>query len=148
MHHLQKHINQDIKRDKAKIRTQQYTYITEYRSKRNPTGKPPVGLTRAKASGPTILSIDVFKLHQHAIKEESKVANRDWVDHQACSLLQYINHIANLPTTGKHPNEPRRKTTRVNGLLPLIHQVTIEFRLCKSLAQERPSPTRNPDIKP
>ena len=29
-------------------------------------------------------------------KEESKVANRDWVDHQACSLLQYINVIANL----------------------------------------------------
>ena len=31
-----------------------------------------------------------------AIKEESKVANRDWVDYQACSLLQYINVIANL----------------------------------------------------
>ena len=29
-----------------------------------------------------------------SIKEESKVANRDWVDHQACSLLQYINGIA------------------------------------------------------
>ena len=28
-------------------------------------------------------------------KEESKVANRDWVDHQAYSLLQYINIIAN-----------------------------------------------------
>ena len=25
------------------------------------------------------------------IKEENKVANRDWVDHQACSLFQYIN---------------------------------------------------------
>ena len=25
-----------------------------------------------------------------AIKEESKVANRAWIDHQACSLLQYI----------------------------------------------------------
>ena len=34
--------------------------------------------------------------HKRAIKEESKVANRDWVDHQACSLLQYINVIANL----------------------------------------------------
>ena len=29
--------------------------------------------------------------HWRAIKEESKVANRDWVDHQACSLLQYNN---------------------------------------------------------
>ena len=26
-----------------------------------------------------------------AIKEESKVFNRDWFDHQACSLSQYIN---------------------------------------------------------
>ena len=34
--------------------------------------------------------------HRRAIKEESKVANRDWVDHQACSLFQYINVIANL----------------------------------------------------
>ena len=25
--------------------------------------------------------------HWRAIKEESKVAKRDWVDHQACSLL-------------------------------------------------------------
>ena len=37
-----------------------------------------------------------------AIKEESKVANRDWVDHQAFSLLQYINVIANL----KYFNKP------------------------------------------
>ena len=26
-----------------------------------------------------------------AIKEESKVVNRDWVDHQACSLSQAIH---------------------------------------------------------
>ena len=31
-----------------------------------------------------------------AIEEKSKVANSDWVDNQACSLLQYINVIANL----------------------------------------------------
>ena len=31
-----------------------------------------------------------------AIKEESKVDNHDWVDNQACNLLQYINVIANL----------------------------------------------------
>ena len=34
--------------------------------------------------------------YPRAIQEESKVANRDWVDHQACSLLQYINVIANI----------------------------------------------------
>ena len=34
--------------------------------------------------------------HRRAIKEERKVVNRDWVDHQAYSLLQYINVIANL----------------------------------------------------
>ena len=34
--------------------------------------------------------------HVRALKEESKVANCDWVDHQACCLLQYINVIANL----------------------------------------------------
>ena len=30
------------------------------------------------------------------LKEESKVANFDWVDHQACSLSQHINVITNL----------------------------------------------------
>ena len=34
-----------------------------------------------------------------AIKEESKVANRDWVDHQACIPLQYTNVIANQTTS-------------------------------------------------
>ena len=33
------------------------------------------------------------------LKEESKVANCDSVDHQACSLLQYINVITNLLIT-------------------------------------------------
>ena len=40
-----------------------------------------------------------------SIKEESKVANRDWVDYQACSLLQYINIIANLFIMGNYFNE-------------------------------------------
>ena len=31
-----------------------------------------------------------------AIKEESIVANRDWADHQACSMLQYIHVIADI----------------------------------------------------
>ena len=45
--------------------------------------------------------------HWRAIKEVSKVANRDWVDHQACSLLQYINVIANLFIMGDYFNELR-----------------------------------------
>ena len=54
-----------------------------------------------KHQAPTISSIDKSlsqnhhrvwsPTHQRAIKEESKIANRDWVDYQACSLLQYIN---------------------------------------------------------
>ena len=39
--------------------------------------------------------------------EESKVANRDWVDHQAYSLLQYINVVANLFIMGNYFNELR-----------------------------------------
>ena len=59
-----------------------------------------------KHQAPTISSIDKSlsrnhhrvwsRTHRRAIKEESKVANRDWIDYQACSLLQYINVIANL----------------------------------------------------
>ena len=44
---------------------------------------------------------------RRAIKEESKVANRDWVDHQACSLLKYINVIANLFIMENYFNELR-----------------------------------------
>ena len=44
---------------------------------------------------------------RRTIKEESKVANRYLVDHQACSLLQYINVIANLFIMGNHLNELR-----------------------------------------
>ena len=40
-----------------------------------------------------------------AIKEEAKAANCDWVDHQACSLLQYINVKANLFIMGNYFNE-------------------------------------------
>ena len=70
--------------------------------------------------------------HRRAIKEESKDANRDWVDHQACSLLQYINVIM-----GNYFNELRRKNIRANSLLQFIHLVTITIRFPKSLAQER-----------
>ena len=69
-----------------------------------------------KHKAPTISSIDkslsrnhhrVWSLtHRRAIKEESKAANRDWVDYQACSLLQYINIIANLFIMGNYFNKP------------------------------------------
>ena len=75
--------------------------------------------------------------HQRAIKEESKVANHDWIDHQACRLLQNNNAIANLFMMGNYFNELRWKIIRANNLLQLIHQVTIEFRFRKSSAQER-----------
>ena len=100
-----------------------------------------------KHQAPTISSIDKSlswnhqrvwsPAHRRAIKEESKVANRDWVDHQACSLLQYINVIANLFIMGNYFNELCWKIIRANNFLQFIHQVTIEIRFRKSLAQER-----------
>ena len=75
--------------------------------------------------------------HRRAIKEESKVANGDWVDHQARSLMQYINVIANLFVMGDYFNKLRWKIIRANNLLQFIHQVTIEFTFWKSFAQER-----------
>ena len=38
---------------------------------------------------------------------------------------------------GNYFNELRWKIIRANNLLQLIHQVTIEFRFLKSLAQEK-----------
>ena len=96
---------------------------------------------------PTISSIDKSlsrnphsiwsPTHQCAIKEENKVANHDKVDHQACSLLQYINVIANPFIMGKYFNKLRWKIIIANNLLQFIPQVTIDFRFWKSLAQER-----------
>ena len=65
-----------------------------------------------KRQAPTILSIDKSyswkrdwvwsPTHRRAIKEESNFANRNWVDHQACCLLQYINVIVNLFIMGNY----------------------------------------------
>ena len=102
---------------------------------------------QSKHQAPSISSIDKSlsrnhhkvwsPTHRRAIKEESKVANRDWVDHQACSLLQYINIIANLFIMGNYFNELHWKIIRANNLLQFIYQVTIDLRFWKSLAQER-----------
>ena len=56
------------------------------------------------------------------------------------SMLQYINVIANLFIMRFYFNELRWKIIRANNLLQFIHQVSIEFRLRKSLAQERFKP--------
>ena len=75
--------------------------------------------------------------HRRAIKEESKFANREWVDHKAYSLLQYINVIANLFIMENYFNELRWKDIRANNLIQFIYQVTIELRFQKSLTHER-----------
>ena len=120
---------------------------TEYQSKRNPTGEPSEPDNSQKHQASTILSIDKSlsrnrhrvwsPTHRRAIKEESKVANSNWVDHLACSLLQNINVKANLFIMGNDFNKLRWKIIRVNNILQFIHQVTIEFRFRKSLVQER-----------
>ena len=78
-----------------------------------------MGLTSAKAPAPTIRLTDTSlsensdrvrsPTHQRAIKEESKAANRDWVDHLARSLLQHINGIANPLKMGNYPTNCTEK---------------------------------------
>ena len=145
-HHLLEHINQDKKKGLNKYKDSTVNK-TEYWSKRNPTGKPRWAWQQPKHQTVTILSIDKSlsrnhhrvwsPTHRRAIKEESKNANRDGVDHQACSLLQYITVIANLFIMGNYFNELRWKIIRANNLLQFVHQVTIELRFLQSLAQER-----------
>ena len=116
MHHLLKHINQEITRRQGKDK-ESTVNKTEYRSKINPTGKPRGPDKQPKHQSPTISSIDKSlsrnnhrvwsPTHRRAIKEESKVANHDWVDHQACSLLNYNNVIANLFIMGNYFHELR-----------------------------------------
>ena len=42
---------------------------------------------------------------RRAVKEDSKVTNHDWVDHLACSLLQYISVISTLFIMGNYFND-------------------------------------------
>ena len=126
-------INQDIKRRKAKIRTQQYIKLNT-RAKEFQQVNPGGPDKQPKHQTPTISPIDKSlsrdrhrvwsPTHRRAIKEESKAANHDRVDHQACSLLQYINVLANLFIMGNYFNELRWKNIRANNLLQFIHKVT------------------------
>ena len=47
--------------------------------------------------------------HRHAIKEGSKVINRDWVKHLACRLSHYIYVISNTFVTNDNFSELIRK---------------------------------------
>ena len=81
-------------------------YTTEYLRKRNSTVKPWCALLQTQHQNLTLSYIDKsLSQNRHrvrgptrgrAIKEESKVANRDWVDHPVYSLLQYINVITSI----------------------------------------------------
>ena len=51
--------------------------------------------------------------------------------------MQYTDVIVNLFIMENYFNELRWKIIRANNLLQFIHQVIIEFRFRKSLAQER-----------
>ena len=88
--YLQEHINQDMKRRESKDKDST-VHKTYYRNKINPVVKPlwasidkSLSPNRHRVWSPT---------HRRAIKEESKVAKSDWVDHRACRLLQYIEVI-------------------------------------------------------
>ena len=141
MQHLLEHINQDIKSRQSKPKDST-VYKTEYQSKRNSTGKPQWAWQQPKHQALIISSIDKSSsrnchrvwspTHWRAIKEESKVANHDWVDHRACTLLQYINIRANLFIMGNYLNKLHWKIMRANNLPQFIHQSTIEFRFLKS----------------
>ena len=48
---------------------------------------------------------------------------------------------------GNYFNELRWKIIKANILLQFIHQVTIEIKVLKSMAQERFSPTWNLETK-
>ena len=71
----------------------------------------------------------------HKLPKPNGIFLVKWVE--CDSLLQYINAIANLLIMGNYFNKLRRKIIRGNNLLQFIHQVTIEFRFRKSLAQRR-----------
>ena len=53
----------------------------------------------SKSDSQICIRLNSSKLNQQSLKSDPpacKVANLDPVDHQACSMLQYINVIANL----------------------------------------------------
>ena len=96
-HHLPEHTNKDTTKRQSKDKGSTANKTEHRRAQQQP-----------KQQAPTISSTDKppsrnphrarSLTHQRATKEESKAANHNWVDHQACSLLQHINTTANLLT--------------------------------------------------
>ena len=138
MYNFLEHINQDITRRYSKYKDSKVNK-TEYQSKRNATSKPRGPEKQPKHQAPTISSMDESlsryrhwvwsPTHRRVIKEESKVANRDWADHQACILLQYINVIANLFIMGNYFNELRWKnywSQKSSIFTPSHHRIQVQ----------------------
>ena len=80
-------------------------HTTANLSKINPKVKPRFAQPKTQHQVLTLSSIDTsLSPNRHRVKgqtrwcvskEESKVSNHDWVDHQACSMLQCINSMIN-----------------------------------------------------
>ena len=51
------------------------------------------------------------------------MASRDWVDHQACNLLQYINVITKCFLMRNYFNELRSKFIRANNFVQIMTHV-------------------------
>ena len=89
--------NEIYKGDKKRKEKGSPVYTAEYQSKRYQTIKLRLARLQVQHQGLTLLSLDksfsqdryrvLGPTHRRAIKEESKVANHDWVDHQECSLF-------------------------------------------------------------
>ena len=62
-------------------------------------------------SGPT---------HRRAIKEESNVFNRDWIDHKSCSLSKYISVIPNPFIMRNYFTKLRCKSISANHFLNFL----------------------------
>ena len=73
----------------------------------------------------------------HAIKEESTVFNRDWVNQQACSLLKYINVLTNLFIMRNYFINCAERVLVPTIFFNLCTYVAIKLWFRKSLAQER-----------
>ena len=56
---------------------------------------------------------------------------------ESAALRSRVKHSTTEPLRSHYFNEMRRENIRANNLLQFIHQVTIEFRCRKSLAQRR-----------
>ena len=137
MHHLPEHVNQDITRrwskdkdstvNKLNTRAKEIQQVNPGRTDKQPKHQTPTISPIEKSESRNCHRV-WSSTHRRAIKEKSKVANGDWVDHQVCSLLQCINVKANPFIMGNYFDELRWKIIRDDNLLQFIHQVTIEFR--------------------